>query len=103
MRDPFPAIIDRLVKSGKPVLSVDAPSSWDVEAGPPNEGPGKDFMPMSLVSLTAPKPCVKYYRGRHFLGGRFLSKAILDKYDLDCPEYQGIDQVVEVGVKGERL
>jgi hypothetical protein len=28
---------------------------------------------------------------------RFLSKAIAEKYDLDLPEYQGIDQIVEIG------
>lgn len=103
LRDPFPSIVSQIETSPVPVLSVDAPSSWDIESGPPKEGPGAKFMPQTLVSLTAPKPCVKHYRGRHFLGGRFLTKAILDKYDLDCPDYQGIDQVVEVGVQGERL
>ena len=103
LREPFPSIISQIESASVPVLSVDAPSSWDIEAGPPKEGPGAKFMPQTLVSLTAPKPCVKHFRGRHFLGGRFLTKAILDKYDLDCPQYEGIDQVLEVGVKGERL
>ncbi|RJE20565.1 hypothetical protein PHISCL_07088 [Aspergillus sclerotialis] len=103
LREPFPSIISEIESASVPVLSVDAPSSWDIEAGPPKEGPGAKFMPQTLVSLTAPKPCVKHFRGRHFLGGRFLTKAILEKYDLDCPQYEGIDQVVEVGVKGERL
>lgn len=84
-----------------PVLSVDAPSSWDIESGPPKAGPGSKFMPEALISLTAPKPCVKYYHGRHFLGGRFLTKGITDKYGLDLPVYPGIDQIVEVGVSGE--
>ncbi|GMF70982.1 unnamed protein product [Aspergillus oryzae] len=84
-----------------PVLSVDAPSSWDIEGGPPKEGPGSKFMPEYLISLTAPKPCVKYYQGRHFLGGRFLTKSITEKYGLDLPNYPGIDQIVEVGVDAE--
>ena len=42
-----------------PVTSVDAPSSWDIENGPPDDGPGKGFHPAALVSLTAPKPLVK--------------------------------------------
>jgi NAD(P)H-hydrate epimerase len=84
-----------------PVLSVDAPSSWDIEAGPPKDGPGAKFMPEALISLTAPKPCVKWYRGRHFVGGRFLTKSIAEKYDLDCPEYPGVEQIVEVAVNTE--
>ncbi|KAL5332249.1 YjeF N-terminal domain-containing protein [Aspergillus crustosus] len=101
LRDPFPEIISALEKSTVPVLAVDAPSSWDVEAGPPREGPGSGFMPEVLVSLTAPKPCVKYYRGRHFVGGRFLTREVAEKYGLDVPEYPGVDQILEVGVDAE--
>ncbi|GIK00278.1 hypothetical protein Aspvir_004298 [Aspergillus viridinutans] len=101
LRDPFPSIISQIESSSVPVLSVDAPSSWDVQSGPPKEGPGSKFMPEALISLTAPKPCVKYYRGRHFVGGRFLTKSIVEKYGLDCPDYPGIDQIVEAGVDAE--
>jgi NAD(P)H-hydrate epimerase len=34
---------------------------------------------------------------------RFVSPDIKEKYDLDLPEYPGIDQVVEVGANGEKL
>ncbi|PYI05296.1 YjeF N-terminal domain-like protein [Aspergillus sclerotiicarbonarius CBS 121057] len=101
LREPFPTIISQIETATIPVLSVDAPSSWDIESGPPKEGPGSKFMPEALISLTAPKPCVKYYRGRHFLGGRFLTKSITEKYGLDLPQYPGIDQIVEVGVDAE--
>ncbi|RDH29448.1 YjeF N-terminal domain-containing protein [Aspergillus welwitschiae] len=101
LREPFPTIISQIETASIPVLSVDAPSSWDIESGPPKEGPGSKFMPEALISLTAPKPCVKYYKGRHFLGGRFLTKSIADKYKLDLPEYPGIEQIVEVGVNAE--
>lgn len=57
-------------------------------------------MPHTLVSLTAPKPCVKWFRGRHFLGGRFLTPDIAKKYGLDIPDYQGVDQITEVDVEG---
>jgi len=60
-------------------------------------------MPEVLVSLTAPKPLVKFFGGRHFIGGRFVSPDIKQKYDLDLPAYEGIDQVVEVGGNGEKL
>ena len=101
LREPFPEIVYQLESAQVPVVSVDAPSSWDIEHGPPKEGPGSKFMPQTLVSLTAPKPCVKYFTGRHFLGGRFLTKGILDKYGLDEPHYPGIDQVVELAVDAE--
>ncbi|KAL4884169.1 YjeF N-terminal domain-containing protein [Aspergillus karnatakaensis] len=101
LRDPFPEIISALEKSKAPVLAVDAPSSWDIESGPPKEGPGSNFMPEYLVSLTAPKPCVKFYKGKHFVGGRFLTKGVAEKYGLDVPNYPGVDQIMEVGVDVE--
>ncbi|TLD36413.1 meiotically up-regulated protein [Venturia nashicola] len=97
VREPFPKVIEALESTKVPVLAVDAPSSWNIEGGPPKQGPGAKFQPEALISLTAPKPLVQFFRGRHFLGGRFLSKAIAEKYDLDIPEYQGIDQIVEIG------
>ncbi|KAJ5360420.1 hypothetical protein N7517_009611 [Penicillium concentricum] len=101
LRDPFGGIVSQIESSNVKVLSVDAPSSWDIQSGPPKEGPGAKFMPHALISLTAPKPCVAFYRGRHFIGGRFLTKNIADKYGLDMPKYQGVDQVLEIGVDAE--
>ncbi|KAH0544628.1 hypothetical protein FGG08_001278 [Glutinoglossum americanum] len=103
VREPFPSVIEALKTTSLPVTSVDAPSSWDIEEGPPKSGPGKDFHPTALVSLTAPKPLVKWFKGRHFLGGRFLSPEIAGKYNLDLPEYSGIDQIVELGPSGQKL
>lgn len=34
---------------------------------------------------------------------RFVSPDIKKKYDLELPEYEGIDQVVEVGANGQKL
>lgn len=103
VREPFPKVIEALQTTKIPVLAVDAPSSWNIESGPPDDGPGKDFMPEALISLTAPKPLVKWFKGRHFLGGRFLSPEMAEKYGLDLPEYEGLDQVVEVPVEGGKL
>ncbi|KAF2797506.1 apolipo protein A-I binding protein-like protein [Melanomma pulvis-pyrius CBS 109.77] len=103
VREPFPKVIEALRNTQLPVLAVDAPSSWNIESGPPDSGPGKDFMPEALISLTAPKPLVKWFKGRHFLGGRFLSPEMAEKYGLDLPEYEGLDQVVEVPVEGGKL
>ncbi|KAF2492724.1 meiotically up-regulated gene 182 protein [Lophium mytilinum] len=103
VREPFPKVIEALRDTKIPVLAVDAPSSWNIEDGPPDSGPGKGFQPQALISLTAPKPLVKWFKGRHFIGGRFLSPAIAEKYELDVPPYQGLDQVVEIGVEGQKL
>lgn len=112
------------------MTSVDAPSSWNIEDGPPASGVGSKFNPAVLVSLTAPKPLVKHFKGRHFIGGRsarhlrsapslvsvvlrthlvanvlnrFVTPAIAKKYDFEVPEYDGIDQIVEVGASGQKL
>ena len=34
---------------------------------------------------------------------RFVSPDIQKKYDLQLPEYEGVEQVVEVGKSGEKL
>ncbi|KZF23038.1 meiotically up-regulated gene 182 protein [Xylona heveae TC161] len=96
VREPFPAVIEALRDTKLPVTSVDAPSSWDIEDGPPSSGPGKGFQPDALISLTAPKPLAKWFKGRHFLGGRFVSPQIAQKYDLEIPKYEGLSQIVEL-------
>ncbi|KAI1655948.1 YjeF N-terminal domain-like protein [Daldinia decipiens] len=103
VREPFPAVIRALEDTKLPVTSVDAPSSWNIETGPPESGLGSKFNPDFLISLTAPKPLVKYFKGRHFVGGRFVSPAIAKKYDFEVPGYQGIDQIVEVSIGGGKL
>ena len=102
VRKPFDEVLKAMIKAEVPVLSVDIPSSWDVDAGPPGKGElGSEFMPEFLISLTAPKPCVKFYKGRHFVGGRFLGKEVAEMFGLDVQKYQGTEQVVEVPVPGE--
>jgi NAD(P)H-hydrate epimerase len=88
VRQPFDKVITLLEKTDKPILAVDTPSSWNVDDGPPEEGMvGSQFMPEYLISLTAAKPSVKFYKGRrHFIGGRFLGKDVAEKYGLDIRE-----------------
>jgi NAD(P)H-hydrate epimerase len=91
-------------RTSVPVLAVDIPSSWDVEDGPPSSGPGQGFHPQALISLTAPKPCTQHFKGRQFLGGRFVPPEISEKYNLEVDVYEGIDQIVEfTGQKLGRL
>jgi NAD(P)H-hydrate epimerase len=57
--------------SNKPIVSVDIPSGWDVEKGPLT---ADSLNPSILISLTAPKLGSKEFKGKHFLGGRFVPK-----------------------------
>ncbi|KAL8925501.1 MAG: hypothetical protein Q9172_002218 [Xanthocarpia lactea] len=96
VREPFAAVITALENTKVPVTAVDAPSSWSIEDGPPNTGPGAKYNPQFLISLTAPKPLVSHFKGKHFVGGRFLPPSVAEKYNLDIPEYKGVDQIVEL-------
>ena len=70
VRDPFRSVIAALETTKTPILAVDAPSSWNIEDGPPSSGPGANYKPEALISLSAAKPLVNYFEGRHFIGGR---------------------------------
>jgi len=115
VRAPFDDVLPLLTESRLPIVSVDIPSGWDVEGGRPSEplprltgqgtaggsGGGENdkvhaLNPDVLVSLTAPKEGVREYRGRHFLGGRFVPKSLDQKFGLNLPEYPGTDLIVEL-------
>uniref|UniRef100_A0A1I8B254 NAD(P)H-hydrate epimerase n=1 Tax=Meloidogyne hapla TaxID=6305 RepID=A0A1I8B254_MELHA len=74
IREPFTQIIKQMAEQKDlPIFSIDIPSGWDVEKGPPDDNTIPTIMPDSLMSLTAPKLCAKYFKGKHhFIGGRFL-------------------------------
>ncbi|CAD5208182.1 unnamed protein product [Bursaphelenchus xylophilus] len=88
LREPFNQILDKISKCRTPIFSIDIPSGWNVETGPPEDGTPK-ILPHSLISLTAPKKCAEHFSGIHFLGGRFVPRALEDKYELNLPEYPG--------------
>lgn len=94
VRDPYKEIIQIFQTTSKPIVSVDIPSGWDVESGPTEY---VQFQPSILVSLTAPKECVKHLKcSRHFVGGRFVPPALAKQFNFDIPNYPGADQVVEL-------
>lgn len=114
VRAPFDEVLPLLTQSKLPIVSVDIPSGWDVELGKPSDplpgaratdGSGEKKVdaldPDVLISLTAPKEGVREYRGRHFLGGRFVPKSLDEKYRLNLPEYPGTDLIVELPVPPE--
>ncbi|GAC93546.1 hypothetical protein PHSY_001111 [Pseudozyma hubeiensis SY62] len=102
VREPFKGPLENLKyesriefearKKMPPIVSVDIPSSWDVEKGNVNN----TFTPSVLISLSAPKLGALGFAGRHFLGGRFLSEDLEAKFDLQLPDYPGTEQVVEI-------
>lgn len=82
-REPFASAIANMVEfqkeQGSILVSVDVPSGWDVDGG---DLTGTNFSPDVLISLTAPKLSAKKFKGRHFVGGRFLPPAIAEKYNI---------------------
>lgn len=72
-RAPFDSALPLITESKLPIVSVDVPSGWEVDGG---RADGVALDPDVLISLTAPKEGVKDFRGRHFLGGRFITKCV---------------------------
>jgi len=93
VRSPFDAALPLLARANIPIVSVDIPSGWDVERG---DTMGLGLRPDVLVSLTAPKEGVRAFAGRHFLGGRFVSRSLEERYELNLPAYPGSAQIVEL-------
>ncbi|CEH18569.1 Uncharacterized conserved protein [Ceraceosorus bombacis] len=122
-REPFANVLKALIEESRmefqmrrpcpPVVSVDIPSGWpvDEEGGEANAAPvfaesergrqSERFIPEVLLSLTAPKSGIRsLVTGskpvRHFIGGRFIPKALEHQYALALPAYPGDEQIVEV-------
>nr|KAF6316309.1 NAD(P)HX epimerase [Pipistrellus kuhlii] len=87
VREPFRSILSVLSGLTVPIASIDIPSAlfsgWDVEKGNPG-----GIQPDLLISLTAPKKSATHFTGRyHYLGGRFVPRALEKKYQLNLPAY----------------
>jgi len=101
VRAPFDVALPLISRAGLPIVSVDIPSGWDVERGDAADEEGHQqgrivLYPDVLVSLTAPKEGVRKFAGRHFLGGRFVSESLEEKFELNLPPYPGFSQIVEL-------
>jgi NAD(P)H-hydrate epimerase len=111
VRAPFDQALPLITDSKLPIVSVDVPSGWEVDGG---RAGGIALEPDVLVSLTSPKEGVREFKGRHFLGGRFVTKwafsspishtwmltpsdrTMEEKLELNLPEYPDSDQIVEL-------
>lgn len=103
VREPFPAVIRAMEQTRLPVTSVDAPSSWNIEEGPPESGLGSTFHPTALISLTAPKPLVKHFKGRHFIGGRCVPLYDLLGATAESNQVRGAGYCEKVRFPGARV
>nr|CAG4651224.1 EOG090X0AXR [Simocephalus serrulatus]SVE94423.1 EOG090X0AXR [Simocephalus serrulatus] len=85
VRDEFKDIMHNMIQMSTPCCSIDIPSGWHVEKGPHD---GECLQPDMLISLSAPKLCAKYFKGRyHYLGGRFIPPYLMEKYHLEYLKY----------------
>ncbi|KAG2482649.1 hypothetical protein HYH03_018422 [Edaphochlamys debaryana] len=102
-RAPFDEVIKALLPAAKPppIVSIDIPSGWHVEAGDSGLPPGSCLQPDMLLSLTAPKLCAKHFKGaHHYLGGRFVPPAVRERFALALPPFPGAAQCVRLGGSG---
>lgn len=97
LREPFGTIMTQLKEAQEtlkiPAISVDIPSGWNVDGG---DEANTGFVPDVLISLTAPKLAAKTFKGRHFIGGRFVPPKLSEKYNIQMPPYPGVSQIYEV-------
>ncbi|XP_025417137.1 NAD(P)H-hydrate epimerase [Sipha flava] len=93
VRPTFLNIMDILKTTNKPICSIDIPSGWSIEGVPESDG----IKPELLISLTAPKECARSFKGKyHYLGGRFVPKALENKYQLELPPYPNAECCVQL-------
>ena len=82
IREPFKTVVGAMKKFENKIISVDIPSGFDIDKGNIFE----TFIPKGLISLTLPKLCSKDFKGKHYLGGRFVPKKLFEKFKLNCDE-----------------
>lgn len=105
-REPFRSALEAIIREKKsgvdqsktqvPVVSVDIPSSWNVDDGSDCSDISRSFTPDVLISLTAPKLGSRDFTGKHWLGGRFVDAEQDKKYNLCLPKYPDTSQVVDI-------
>ena len=93
VRAPFKDMIHDLKLCSLPIVSIDIPSGWDVELG--NKS-GAGLEPQVLISLTYPKICALKFKGKHYVGGRFLSRNLREKFGIKELFFPNADQFVDI-------
>ncbi|OMJ75363.1 hypothetical protein SteCoe_25519 [Stentor coeruleus] len=93
IRAPFDGIIRDIKNSQKPLVSIDIPSGWDVEQG---NVTGFGLEPQMLISLTAAKQCAQFFKGIHYIGGRFVPPSLAQEFNFEVPPYSGSNQSIKI-------
>lgn len=99
IREPFNTIIQTLKKeeySKVPILCIDIPSGWNVDSEDVQTNLKQGLRCDVLVSLPAPKICAKHFKGKHFIGGRFMPPCLLKEMGIELAKYPGIDIIAEL-------
>lgn len=95
LRAPYDAIIGAVNASSLPVVCIDIPSGWDVDEGDVREEGIRNAD--MLISLTAPKACARFFKGRfHYLGGRFVAPVVFTQFPVHLPPYSGCELCVRL-------
>ncbi|KAL4460924.1 hypothetical protein ABPG74_016396 [Tetrahymena malaccensis] len=92
VKPPSDIVLQALKNVDVPIYSVDIPSGWDVEKGNIHNS----FNPSYLISLTLPKEGSRNFKGKHFVGGRFVPYEFSEKYKWVMPEYKENETFVEL-------
>ena len=75
LRAPFDNCVNKIIESEIPIVSVDCPNGWTASFS-------TNLHPDTLISLTAPKECVKHFKGSlHILGGRFIPRNLPKEFE----------------------
>lgn len=99
IREPFKIVIETVKKpeySSIPVVSIDIPSGWEIDTVDIDENLKLGLRCDILVSLPSPKLCSLNFKGRHFIGGRFMPPQLLKQFGIDLPSYQGTEIIMEI-------
>ncbi|KAI3640469.1 hypothetical protein MIR68_001347 [Amoeboaphelidium protococcarum] len=93
LREPFDRVLSQLFQSRQFIISIDIPSGWDVDSEVTHRS--CQVNPSMVISLTAPKICMKHYKGIHYLAGRFIPRELAEQYNLILP-YQNWEVFVKL-------
>lgn len=80
------------------LISIDSPSGWDVDKGPPSSKDDPNLDPDMLISLTYPKLCSKYLKpgAFHYCGGRFISKKFAEEFGIIPLSYKPGSLIIKI-------
>ena len=96
---PFDRLLRELAEHSARTISIDVPSGWSVDEGAPSDNA---LQPAVLVSLTAPKPCSKGFKGEHWLGLRCIPPQLATRFGLDSSVWTSSSPVVRLALAGTR-